>query len=238
MSAINFIGGEKGGVGKSVVSRVLAQYLIDHQAPFIGFDTDRSHATFSRFYGAYASPTVIDDYASLDRIAEAISAEPTRQVVVDLAAQTMPPLSRWIDDSGLIGLLAEENIPVRFWHVMDDGKDSLSLLANLLATYGTSVSYVVVLNHGRGADFRAFNESEAKRTALAHGASIVELRRLHEASMRKIDRYDTSFWAALNHRGGDQGLGMLERQRVKVWLHKTYEDFAPLLGATAQVREA
>lgn len=235
MSAINFIGGEKGGVGKSVVSRLVAQYLIDHQMPFVGFDTDRSHATFSRFYGAYASPTVIDDYASLDRIAEAISEEPGRQVLVDLAAQTMPPLSRWIEDSGLLGLLAEEKIPVRFWHVMDDGKDSLSLLSNLINAYGSSVSYVVVLNHGRGADFRAFNESEAKRSALAHGATIVELRRLHEASMRKIDRYDTSFWAALNHRGGEQGLGLLERQRVKVWLNKTYEDFAPLLKAATAV---
>lgn len=234
MSAINFIGGEKGGVGKSVVSRLVAQYLIDHQMPFVGFDTDRSHATFSRFYGAYASPTVIDDYASLDRIAEVITEEPTRQVLVDLAAQTMPSLSRWIEDSGLLEVLAEDKIPLRFWHVMDDGKDSLTLLSNLLATYGSSVSYVVVLNHGRGADFRAFNESEAKRTALAHGATIVELRRLHEASMRKIDRYDTSFWAALNHRGGEQGLGLLERQRVKVWLARTYEDFGRLLGTTAK----
>ena len=65
--------------------------------------------------------------------------------------------------------------------------------------------------------------------------TIVELRRLHEASMRKIDRYDTSFWAALNHRGGEQGLGLLERQRVKVWLAKTYEDFGRLLGTTAKV---
>ena len=97
MAAIHFIGGEKGGVGKSVVSRVLAQYFIDHHLPFVGFDTDRSHATFQRFYGAYAAHTVIEDYASLDRIAEAITSEPSRQVVVDLAAQTMPSAAtRWI----------------------------------------------------------------------------------------------------------------------------------------------
>lgn len=229
MSAINFIGGEKGGVGKSVVSRVLAQLFIDQQIPFVGFDTDRSHATFRRFYADYAAPTVIDDYASLDRIAEAISDDPKRQVLVDLAAQTMPPLSRWIDDSGLIGMLADENIPVRFWHVMDDGRDSLDLLGKLLATYGSSVGYVVVLNHGRGGDFRAFHESEAKRTAMEEGAAIVELRRLHEASMRKIDHFDTSFWAALNHRGGEQALGILERQRLKVWLARTYEDFSRIV---------
>ena len=41
MSSLNFIGGEKGGVGKSVTSRLLAQYFIDHSRPFVGYDTDR-----------------------------------------------------------------------------------------------------------------------------------------------------------------------------------------------------
>ena len=50
MSSLNFIGGEKGGVGKSVAARVLAQYFIDKNQPFIGFDTDRSHNSFTRFY--------------------------------------------------------------------------------------------------------------------------------------------------------------------------------------------
>lgn len=233
MAAVNFIGGEKGGVGKSVVARLLAQLFIDRQLPFVGFDTDRSHATFQRFYGDYAAHTLIEDYASLDRIAEAITADPARQVLVDLAAQTMPPLSRWIGDSGLVALLAEERIPVRFWHVMDDGMDSLGLLGKLLDTYGAEVSYVVVLNHGRGADFRSFHASPAKHLALERGASIIELRRLHEASMRKIDRFDTSFWAAVNHRGGEQALGLLERQRVKVWLARTYEDLARVVDPPA-----
>ena len=37
MSSLNFIGGEKGGVGKSVAARVLAQYFIDRGRPFTGF---------------------------------------------------------------------------------------------------------------------------------------------------------------------------------------------------------
>ena len=41
MANIHLIGGEKGGVGKSVVARVLAQYMIDKDIPFVGFDTDQ-----------------------------------------------------------------------------------------------------------------------------------------------------------------------------------------------------
>ncbi len=225
MAQLHFIGGEKGGVGKSVLARVLAQYCIDHGKPFVGFDTDRSHSTFLRFYGDFAAKTIVDDFVSLDAIAEALSGDGERRVLVDLAAQTMPPLRRWIDESGLLPLLAEQHIPVRFWHVMDDGADSLALLDRLLAAFGNQVSYTVVLNHGRGGDFRSFHDSAVKAKALDAGAAIIELRALHEASMRKIDAYNASFWSAINNRG-EGALGMLERQRVKIWLNKTYQDIA------------
>ena len=38
MSRIHFIGGEKGGIGKSVLSRVLCQYFLDNELVFEGFD--------------------------------------------------------------------------------------------------------------------------------------------------------------------------------------------------------
>lgn len=50
MATFRLIGGEKGGVGKSIVARLLAQYMIDHELPFIAFDTDRSHGALLRFY--------------------------------------------------------------------------------------------------------------------------------------------------------------------------------------------
>jgi hypothetical protein len=228
MAGIEFIGGEKGGVGKSVLTRVLAQYAIDRRQPFIGFDTDRSHTTVTRFYGDYAAPVVVDDFAGLDAIAEAIAADPQRQVLVDLAAQTMPPLRRWLDESDVLALFAEERIPVRFWHVMDDGQDSIGLLENLVTAFGGKAAYVVVLNHGRGRNFAHFHASKAKAIAVEHGATIIELRALHETSMRKIDKHSASFWAAINHRDGDSALGLLERQRVKVWLNRTFADLAPL----------
>ncbi len=43
MATIHLIGGEKGCVGKSVVARLLPQYLIDNEKPFTGFDTAPSH---------------------------------------------------------------------------------------------------------------------------------------------------------------------------------------------------
>lgn len=74
MSSLNFIGGEKGGVGKSVVARALAQYFIDNNRDFVGFDTDRSHTTFTRFYADFASPVIVDSYEGLDQVVSSFDA--------------------------------------------------------------------------------------------------------------------------------------------------------------------
>ena len=96
MATLNFIGGEKGGVGKSVAARVLAQYFIDKGQPFTGFDTDRSHTSFARFYAGYASPVVVDTFEGLDTVASVFEEVPASgvrpSVIVDLAAK---PPHRW-----------------------------------------------------------------------------------------------------------------------------------------------
>lgn len=227
MPSLNFIGGEKGGVGKSVLSRVLAQYFIDRGRPFTGFDTDRSHTSFTRFYADYASPVIVDRYEGLDVIASSFEEIPLvgqqRSVIVDLAAQTALPLARWVKDSDLLTLLAEMGVTVNFWHLADAGKDSVDLLDRLINTYGPGPNYIVVKNLGRGADFALLEQSAALKKALALGARFVELAQLHEASMRKIDRQNASFWSAINNHAEPESLGLLERQRVKTWLKNTYD---------------
>ena len=217
MSSLNFIGGEKGGVGKSVVARVLAQYFIDKQLPFVGFDTDRSHTSFTRFYADYASVFEGEADAAIKP-----------RVIVDLAAQTAAPLARWINDSELLALLADMGIAVNFWHIADAGNDSVELLDHLLDTYGEGPNYLVVKNLGRGSDFSQLEESAAMVKARAFGARTITLAQLHEGSMRKIDRQNVSFWAAVNSRPDVDALGLLERQRVKSWLKRTYESFDAL----------
>src|SRR6267378_5632229 len=124
MTRLHFIGGEKGGVGKSVVARIVAQYFIDRKIPFLGFDSDGSHGSLLRFYADFAAPVVIDRYEGLDHIVEAAAEEPGRRIIVDLAAQTHRFLAQWIEDSGLLDIGDELGLSVTYWHVMDSGRDS------------------------------------------------------------------------------------------------------------------
>src|ERR1700759_4163893 len=183
MTKIHLIGGEKGGVGKSVVARLLAQYFIDHTIAFLGFDSDRSHGALLRFYSGYASPVVMDRYESLDAIVEAASEQPDRRVLVDLAAQTQDSLTRWMDESQLLEVAPELGLQIRYWHVMDSGKDSVDLLKLLFDRFEKRLSYVIVQNQLRGEQFSVLAASGQLERALALGAKIVVIRRLQEAAM-------------------------------------------------------
>jgi hypothetical protein len=225
MTTIHFIGGEKGGVGKSVVARVLAQYMIDNEIPFTGFDTDRSHGSLLRFYSDYASPTVIDNYQSLDAIMETASANPEQRILVDLAAQTHHPLAQWIDESGVLELAEELGISLCYWNVMDSGKDCVDLLNKLLDQYDTRLNYILVQNQLRDDNFTILESSGVKDRALAFNARIITLKKLHAPVMTKIDGNSSSFWAAKNKDTENlNALGLLERQRVKIWLRHAYNE--------------
>ena len=225
MAHIHFIGGEKGGVGKSLMSRVLAQYMIDREIPFIGFDTDRSHGALMRFYSGYASSVLVDNIEALDSIIEAAAEQPERRVLVDLAAQTHDPLVKWMDDAGVLNLADEMGMTIHYWHVMDSGKDSVDLLKKLLDRFGTGMKYVLVRNQIRGNDFNVLEQSGEQARALQLGARVVTVKKLGDSVINRIDAGSSSFWKAKNPQdpnGG--GLGLMDRQRVKAWLRDLYRE--------------
>jgi hypothetical protein len=224
MTQIHLIGGEKGGVGKSVVARLLAQYFIDRKIPFLGFGSDRSHGALVRFYSGYASPVLIDRYESLDAIVEAATDNPERRILVDLAAQTQEPLTQWMEESQLLEVAPELGLQIRYWHVMDAGHDSVELLKRLFDRFEKRLSYVIVLNQLRGDGFDLLNTSGQLERARALNAAVISIRRLRDEAMSRIDANSSSFWAATQPEDkGGLRLGILERQRMKTWLKNSYD---------------
>jgi len=225
-SSILLIGGEKGGVGKSLVSRALAQYFIDCSVPFVGFDTDRSHGALMRFYSDYASPVLIDRYEALDHIVETAVEQPGIRVLVDLAAQTHAPLVAWMDDSGVLDLAQENDLRITYWHVMDTGRDSVDLLRQVLDRFQDRLNYVVVRNQLRGNDFSNLEKSGLLDRLSSLGGRVVEMKQLHQSVIQKIDAKDRSFWAAKQSSAEyGAGLGLMERQRLKTWMNHVFAEF-------------
>jgi hypothetical protein len=226
MSMIHFVGGEKGGVGKSVMARVLSQYFLDSGRDYIGLDADQSHPTLTRYYSDYTRAVVLDRFESIDQIVE-LAVETDRLVLVDLPAQSQRFLDRWIEDNAVLELTEEAGIPVTFWYVVDDGRDSARLFADFRTRYGQALNCVLVMNQGCGSDFSEVQQvlDTQPETAAAWRTDRMQLPSLHAGTMRKIDKLNFSFWAAVNVKestGSSSCLSLMERQRAKVWQRKAY----------------
>jgi hypothetical protein len=129
-----------------------------------------------------------------------------------------------MEEAGVISLADELGMKLFYWHVMDSGKDSVDLLRRLLDRFGTGLHYVLVRNQVRGSDFSALEQSGEQARAIGMGAHVVSVKRLHESAIQKIDNSNSSFWKAKSADKDASGLGLMDRQRVKMWLRDVYRE--------------
>lgn len=233
MSQIYFVGGEKGGVGKSVVARLLAQWCVDRAAPFAAIDADASHGSLLRSYGEFTQAVDLEAFASADEIVNrALAAE--RTVVVDLPAQSGRALERWIESADVVRFAHEAGVRLTLWHVSDGTFDSVRDLERTLDRWADAFQYVAVKNHGRAKDFSLFDESDGRRRVEQLGGRVIDLPELDGAAMARIDRNGASFWSAIHDAAGAHVLAPLQRERARLWLGRCYKAFgsvADTIGA-------
>lgn len=220
MSRIHLVGGEKGGVGKSFFARVLCQYFVDRNLPFAGIDADVSHGSLQRCYGDFTRTVDLERVDSADEIMDrALGAE--RRVVVDLPAQSMRLLERWLETGEVFSLAREMQVGLVFWHVTDGGHDSVKALERLLDRHGNSFECVVVKNHGRGRSFELYDESPLPLVLGQRSGRVLDLLELEPSTAHAIDRAGASFWSAAQ-RGEGEGLTQMARARTRRWLDQCY----------------
>jgi hypothetical protein len=211
-----------------VVARLLAQWFIDRELPFAALDGDRSNPALLRYYADFAQHVELEQLDSADQILERALAEQCA-VLVDLPAQSHRPLQRWFEETDVVRYAREAGVPLVFWHVTDGGFDSVSHLERQLEAVGGDVQFMVVENQGRSKDFSQFEASAARRRVLELGGQVVRLPELDAAVMYEIDRFGSSFWAAINRTEGERVLSPLQRRRAKTWLTRAYAALEPLL---------
>lgn len=218
---IHLVGGEKGGVGKSLMARLLIHYMQERNLPFCAFDADRSNAALMRYYPEVSTQILTDHHDHMDKIIEAAHEQPGRQIVVDLAAQTHDLLVNWMEGVDMIGMVKEMGYQVRYWHVMDCGKDSVDLLKKLFDHLGGTLKYVIVQNQFRGEKFDLFEKSAEKQRASELQVDLMSIRHLMDHVMHKIDSSNAPFAVGKYPERDNTGLGLVDRQRLKIWLTQT-----------------
>ncbi len=127
----------KGGVGKSHVASLIAQWLAERGALSACYDTDPVNGSLQTIPALDARPVELlaknaINVAGVDRLVEEIVAA-EGDVVVDNGAASFLPLSRYLVENDIAGVLSEHGVDMLVHTVVTGGGNGLDTLKGLNA---------------------------------------------------------------------------------------------------------
>src|SRR5436309_8208777 len=222
----------KGGVGKSLISAILSQYLSSKGQDVCGIDADPVNQTFSEYGGLRVECLNLLREGSIDQrefdlLMERFLTE-TGTFVVDTGASTFIPLWHYILENHALDYLRERGKRVFVHSVITGGQSLNDTLAGFeqLAETTREKNIVVWLNEYFGSvlpDGEPFRETAAcKRHANKVHGSVAIVRRTADTFGRDVEemiRQKMTFEEALN----GSGFTIMSKQRLRVVQRELFE---------------
>ncbi|MEQ9672582.1 mobilization protein [Coleofasciculus sp. G2-EDA-02] len=220
---IHLVDGEKGGVGKSLLTRVLIQYFLDNKFPFVAVDADRSNPDVSRIYESVCREALFSEdekkFYEADRIFEWAF---ETSVIVNLPAQIYALVTNWIEKNNLIELGKQSQISFCKWFVCTGGYDSVQLFLKSVQHFENRMAHVLVRNWGLEDDWSSVEEMEEVQNLIKkYEVKVIDFPKFYSRERNAIDARGITFELART----SQEFGVLGRQRIKSFILSAYEAF-------------
>lgn len=143
----------KGGVGKTLVTTLVTQYLITKKINPICIDMDPVNKTFAGFgaLNVKALDIMDGDQINIRRFDTWVEMviESKEVCVIDTGASSFIPLTAYLKEGDILQFLSENNIIIYIHVVITGGQslnDTIKGFDYIINTFGTSVNIVVWLN--------------------------------------------------------------------------------------------
>jgi len=233
---VNLILQGKGGIGKSFIATLIAQYAI-HKEPeqvVTGYDTDQENTTFAQYQGLYVEhiPVMTPDREinskKFDVLIEKLLSG-TGIAIVDNGANTFAPLLAYIQENDVINLL-EENGKKVFIHTIVGGGDVMSDTANGFNSIAncTNASIVLWLNEHFGEmvtnEGKHFTETKVFNTHRDRIVGVVNLKMRKSTTFGDDIRRMTSRRFTIKDVMDSEEFSIMEKQRMTTFARETYAE--------------
>lgn len=222
-TTIHIIDGEKGGAGKSFVSRTLIEYCLNADLDVAIVDADTSNQDIAKLYDNVKSAFFSDDEKQAKEADEIFDLALEKSVIVNLPAQVYTNVTNWITRNSLAQLGKEHSITFIKWFVCTGGIDSVNFFLQSLNDLGSDVTHVFVKNMGLCDDWNYIDKMpefvEAQRK---HQFTIMNFPKFPFWERNMVDRLEVTFSGATVH----PDFKVISKQRVKNFLKEAYAAFS------------
>jgi len=165
----------RGNIGKSTCVSVLAQYCDQRGAPWLGFDLDPEHATFSRLFPEEVVLQPLGDEPEAEVIKIGRRCSETPVTLIDPRAHLADAVLRGWEMIRFPEYFAAQGGRITVALFPGDDLEILTDIDGLVSRLGNKVDYLVVRNPARQPRTRMFDGSALEEDMQRLGAAFLEL---------------------------------------------------------------
>lgn len=231
----------KGGVGKSFVSSIIAQYLLSKGEPVTPIDTDPNNTTLysikalkAKFLKLFDEDDKIDE-RNFDKLMELAFSNTDQNFVVDNGATSFLPLLAYINENDIFSMLSDHfdviiNVPITGGQSQDD---TLNGLQQLINAHSDKVKFVVWINeyHGKikDKDNKPFEEMDVYKKNKSHILAVMHLKEQNEKTFGRDLEDMTKAKLTFDEIDGNGDFNIMAKQRLKLYKKDIFDQLAIIM---------
>jgi hypothetical protein len=223
---ISFVGGSKGGVGKSFCCRGLYEYHLARRLPIVGFEADLRTPDFAGIYTEIKTAGHCVHFSEDENQATAPNAlintaiREKVHIVVNLPAAVEPGFQTWLEATPVLAIAQQKQIRLINWFVCSGEYDSTEALKASLRQFGDVLPHVVVRNR-KFADWSLFEaDQDLAQLIQQYRCPAIDLPRLNVRIAGTLLKQRLTYTQALTYE--DDDFSFAEQSSVQTFLNNFY----------------
>ncbi|HEY0235059.1 MAG TPA: hypothetical protein VGC86_08410 [Afipia sp.] len=226
--AVIVVGADKGGVGKTTVSRTVLDYFSANNIPTRAFDTESPRGTLKRFHPAITEIVDMTTTADQMKIFDTLNTAGSNVTVIDVRAGLLSPTLASLRDIGFLDAARSGQITFAVFHILGPSIASLNEIAET-SNFMEGARYFLVKNFINTSSFfewdQATYNSYFKRIK---NATEITIPKLDEMAYEQVEVSSVPFLKFVANKGPRDepaNYSFVLRGYVRHWLSNVWGEF-------------
>jgi hypothetical protein len=226
--AVILVGADKGGVGKTTVSRTLLDYFASRKIPTRAFDTECPKGTLKRFHPAITDVVDVTSVPDQMKIFDTVQSSDAQVTLIDIRAGLMTPTLEALRDIGFIDMTKREELTFAVFHILGPSIASLDEIAET-SKFLLDARYFLVKNFINNTSFFDWDERTYNSyfNKIPHAVEVV-VPKLSEMACEQVELSAVPFATFIADKKADgepAGNSFVLRGYVRHWLNNVFAEY-------------
>jgi hypothetical protein len=224
--AVILVGSDKGGVGKTTVTRTLLDYYKAKKVPTSAYDTEAPRGTLKRFHPDVTEVVDITSIPDQMRVFDMLKV--SEVTLIDIRAGLLSSTLSVLQDIGFIEAARKDQVSLGVFHILGPSISSLNEIGEV-ARFVNGTHYFLVKNMINNTAYFEWDpatyDSYFKKTKGAHQVAIPHL---NERACEQVELASVPFTTFIDNKKADgepASYSFVLRGYVRHWLNHVWGEY-------------